>query len=226
MSVRSVVKTLALALAGLGVSAVVASASYCPYGPSETRGYTLHFENGEAFHVDKVVDDIAFVRHVDNRGNTLNAMELYKGLFTLATFGGKGRTIYTYDTDPAYFFPLSSSGTEFVGGEMIPENGRPSRVERSWTITGGQSKWVHSGPDREWACWYNVREIEAVTVWPDLGLEFRQTKLWSRQLDMVLYLKTTVIQHGRETRVREYNTYWLELDKKKNCFGCRDMGAP
>jgi len=223
MRVRSVLKLSVLALFSIGLSAAGAAAQYCPYGPSETRGYTLHFENGEAFHVDKVVDDVAHVRHVDNRGNTLNAMELYKGLFTLSTFGGKGRTLYTYDTDPAHFFPLSSSGTEFVGGEMIPSNGRPSRVERSWTVTGGQSKWVHSGPDREWACFYNVREIEAITIWPDLGLEFRQTKLWSRQLDMVLYLKTTVIQHGRETRVREYNTYWLELDERKNCLGCRDM---
>ena len=202
-------RSAALGLLVLALTATAASAQWCPLGRSAETGYTLHFTNGEAFRVDKIVDDVSYVRHLDNRGNTLNSQELYKGLFTLVTFGGKGRTIYTYDVDPATLFPLSSEGYAEVGGEMIPENGRPSRVYRTWHIGGGSTKYLNSGEDREGLCLYNVRNVAATTVWPDLGLEFRQEKLWSDSLNMVVYLKTTVIENGVETRVREYDVDWI-----------------
>lgn len=202
--------TGSLAALVMALTATYATAQQCPVGGNADRGYTLHFTNGEAFRVDKIVDDVTFVRHLDNRGNTLNSQELYKGLFTLATFGGKGRTVYTYDVDPAVFFPLSSEGFAEVGGQMIPENGRSSAVVRSWRVSGGGTKSLDAGDDRAGLCIYNIRTVDAVTVWPELGLEFRQQKLWSNTLNMVLYLRTTVVQNGVETRVREYDVDWIE----------------
>ncbi|MEJ8573756.1 hypothetical protein [Microbaculum marinum] len=202
-------RPLALALFALAVTATTASAQWCPLGRSAADGYTLHFTNGEAFRVDKIIDDVSFVRHLDNRGNTLNSQELYKGLLTLATFGGKGRTVYTYDVDPAVFFPMHSEGYAEVGGQMIPENGRPSRVYRTWAIGGSGTKYLNSGPDREGFCLYNYRMVASTTVWPELGLQFRQEKQWSDSLNMVLYLRTTVIENGVETRVREYEVDWI-----------------
>lgn len=196
--------TLAAALAAGG-----AVAQECPVAGKTDDGYTLHLTNDELFKVDKIVENITFVRHMDNRGNTLNAQELYRGLFTLATTGGKGRTIFSYDTDPAVFFPIKAEGNATVGGMMIPEHGRSSRVERWWRVSGAGTKKLDSGKDREFLCVYNVQKVEATTTWPDLGLEFRQEKLWSDTLNMVLYLKTEVWEHGKRSRVTVYDADWI-----------------
>jgi hypothetical protein len=200
--------------AALAVSSLAfigaASAQQCPVAGKVDDGYTLHLTNEEMFKVDRIVDDVAYVRHLDNRGNTLDSQELYRGLFTLATVGGKGRTVYSYDVDPATFFPISSEGNATVGGVMIPESGRSSRVERWWRISGAGTKKLDSGKDREFLCIYNVKTVEATTTWPDLGLEFRQEKLWSDTLNMVLYLKTEVWERGVQTRVTVYDVDWIE----------------
>jgi len=186
-----------------------ASAQQCPVGGRVDDGYTIHFTNEEAFVVDQIVDDVVFMRHVDNRNNTLNEQELYKGLFTLSSTGGKGRTVYSYDIDPGTFFPGNGEGITAVGGMMIPEYGRPSRVERSWWFTGSGTKYLNSGVDKEFMCLYAVREIEAVTTWPDLGLEFRQIKQWAPTLNMVVYLRTEVWEGGALSRVTEFDGDWI-----------------
>lgn len=191
------------------VATAGAQAQQCPVAGRVDDGYTLHLTTDEMFKVDKIVDNVTYVRHLDNRGNTLNGQELYRGLFTLATIGGKGRTIYSYDIDPASFFPISAEGDATVGGMMISENGQSSRVERWWRISGAGTKRLDSGEDREFLCIYNVKTVEAVTKWPDLGLEFRQEKLWSDTLNMVLYLKTEVWENGERTRVRVYDADWI-----------------
>jgi hypothetical protein len=191
-----------------------AFAQECPVAGRVDDGYTLHLKNGDIFKVDKVVDDVTFMRHMDNRGNTLNAQELYRGLFTLATVGGKGRTVYSYDVDPVTFFPIQAEGYAEVGGMMIPESGRSTPVTRWWRVSGSGTKKLDSGQDREFLCVYSVRRVEAVTTWPDLGLEFRQQKEWSPTLNMVLYLKTEVWQHGKQTRVTTYDAEWIVEGKK------------
>ena len=198
---------MAACLCVLGAGA--ASAQQCPVGGKVDEGYTIHLTSEEAFVVDQIVDDVVYMRHTDNRGNTLNSQELYKGLFTLATLGGKGRTEFTYDVDPATFFPERSEGFASVGGMMIPESGRPSRVERTWRISGAGTKYLNSGVDREFMCLYNVRNVEATTTWPDLGLEFRQQKLWAPTLNMVLYLRTEVWERGVQTRVTVFDADWI-----------------
>ncbi len=201
----------AVLAAGLtaGLTTGGALAQECPVAGRVDDGYTLHLANDENFVVDRIVDNVVYVRHTDNRGNTLNAQELYRGLFTLATTGAKGRTVYSYDTDPAVFFPIKSEGNATVGGMMISENGRSSRVERWWRISGAGTKKLDSGTDREFLCIYNVQSVEATTTWPDLGLEFRQEKLWSDTLNMVLYLRTEVWEHGKLSRVTVYDADWI-----------------
>lgn len=204
-----IIALVALTL-GSGLCVGVAQAQQCPVGAGVDFGYTLHLSNGEGFRVDKVVDSVTYVSHVDNRGNRIGSEELYRGLFTLATDNNKGRTVYTYDIPPAEFFALGSEGTAEVGGRMIPENGRPSQVYRSWTLGGGGTKSLDAGYDRAGLCIYNVRYISSVTVWPELGLEFRQQKHWSDTLNMVLYLRTEVYEHGVQTRVAVYDANWIE----------------
>lgn len=195
---------------GLVAFALPANAQQCPVGGGVDSGYTLHLTNGEGFRVDKIVDDVTYVVHTDNRGNRLSSEELYRGLFTLATEDGRGRTTYTYDIPPAEFFALGSEGQAEVGGTMIPQNGRTSQVFRSWRVSGNGTKPLDAGHDRAGYCAYNVRYVDAVTVWPELGLEFRQQKQWSETLNMVLYLRTEVWQNGVQTRVAEYDVDWIE----------------
>jgi hypothetical protein len=208
-SLRGIRIAAVLAACFCVLGAGAASAQQCPVGGKVDEGYTIHMKSEEAFVVDKIVDDVVFMRHTDNRGNTLNSQELYRGLFTLATLSGKGRTVYSYDVDPATFFPIHAEGYATVGGMMMPETGRPSRVERSWRISGAGTKYLNSGVDREFMCLYNVRTVEAITTWPDLGLEFRQEKLWAPTLNMVLYLKTEVWERGVQTRVTVFDADWI-----------------
>jgi hypothetical protein len=183
----------------------------CPASSSAHTGFIITLSNEEAFQVDRIVGDITYLRHLDNRLNTISTEELYRGLFTLVSDGPRGRSIFTYDVDPAALFPLQGAHIYAVGGSMIDSQGRSSRVERTIEIVDGGTRQMEQFHNVYGLCFYNVKRILAATVWPSLGLEFRQEKLWSESLRAVLYLRTEVYQNGVLTRVTEYDGKYIDF---------------
>ncbi len=202
-----------IACLSAGLAAVPASARPigCPAASSAHAGFIITLTNEEAFQIDRIVGDITYLRHLDNRLNTISSEELYRGLFTLVSDGPRGRSVFTYDLDPAVLFPLQGAGIYAVGGSMIDSRGRTSRVERTIEVVDGGTRQLEQLYNVYGLCFYNVKRILAATVWPSLGLEFRQEKLWSDSLRAVLYLRTEVYQNGVLSRVTEYDGKYIDF---------------
>lgn len=209
IAVRALASGALAAIVGVAAPAVAGPIG-CPAASSAHVGFTITLTNQEAFRVDRIVDDVTYVRHLDNRLNTISSEEVYRGLFTLVSDGSRGRTIFSYDWDLASLFPLPG-GPFAVGGTMTDSRGHTTRVERIIEVVDGGTKQMEQLSNVYGLCFYNVRRILSVTTWPSLGLEFRQEKLWSESLRTVLYLRTEVFQNGVSTRVTEYDGKYIDF---------------
>ncbi len=75
----------------------------CPAASSAHTGFIITLSNEEAFQVDRIVGDITYLRHLDNRLNTISSEELYRGLFTSSPMGrAAARSLLTMSIRPHF----------------------------------------------------------------------------------------------------------------------------